>query len=97
MKLRLSYNGRFCLMLSKNYDVFLGCFPHSKFVESISEPLYFARVHFLNHLQLKKDADLHIKSTVMRKAAKEFNNFGWLFLSLIAKSKVPIETSYLPR
>jgi hypothetical protein len=36
------------------------------------------------------------KSTVMRKSAKEFNIFGWLFPSLIAKSKVPIQTSYLP-
>ena len=36
------------------------------------------------------------KSTVMRKSAKDFNISGWLFFSLIAKSKVPIQTSYLP-
>ena len=36
------------------------------------------------------------KSTVMRKTAKEFNISGWLFSSLIAKSKVPIHTYYLP-
>ena len=37
-----------------------------------------------------------IKSTVMRKSAKAFNISGWLLFSLIAKSKVPIHTSYLP-
>ena len=37
-----------------------------------------------------------LKSTVMRKTAKEFNISGWLFFSLVAKSKVPIHTSYLP-
>ena len=37
-----------------------------------------------------------IKSTIMRKSAKAFNISGWLFLSLMAKSKVPIHTSYLP-
>jgi hypothetical protein len=36
------------------------------------------------------------KSTVMRKTAKAFNISGWLFFSLVAKSKVPIHTSYLP-
>ena len=36
------------------------------------------------------------KSTVMRKTAKEFNISGWLFFNLVAKSKVPIHTSYLP-
>ena len=36
------------------------------------------------------------KSTVMRKSAKAFNISGWLFFSLVAKSKVPIHTSYLP-
>ena len=36
------------------------------------------------------------KSTVMRKVAKEFNTFGWLFSSLIVKSKLSIHTSYLP-
>ena len=36
-----------------------------------------------------------VKSTVMRKSAKEFNISGWLFFSLVAKSKVPIQTSYL--
>jgi hypothetical protein len=39
---------------------------------------------------------LVIKSTVMRKSAKGFNISGWLFFSLVAKSKVPIHTSYLP-
>ena len=39
---------------------------------------------------------LNLKSTVMKKSAKEFNTFGWLFPSLIEKSKVPIQTSYLP-
>ena len=37
-----------------------------------------------------------IKITVMRKSAKDFNISGWLFFSLVAKSKVPIHTSYLP-
>ena len=37
-----------------------------------------------------------VKSTVMRKTAKAFNISGWLFSSLIAKSKVPIHTYYLP-
>ena len=37
-----------------------------------------------------------LKSTVMRKSAKAFNISGWLFFSLVAKSKVPIHTSYLP-
>ena len=36
------------------------------------------------------------KSTVMRKTAKAFNISGWLFSSLIAKSKVPVHTYYLP-
>ena len=31
-----------------------------------------------------------IKSTVMTKTAKEFNISGWLFFTLVAKSKVPI-------
>ena len=39
---------------------------------------------------------MEFKSTVMRKSAKEFNIPGWLFSSLIAKSKVPIRTYYLP-
>ena len=43
-----------------------------------------------------KEEPLDIKSTVMRKSAKDFNISGWLFFSLIAKSKVPIQTSYLP-
>ena len=40
--------------------------------------------------------DLMFKSTVMRKTAKAFNISGWLFPSLIAKSKVPVHTYYLP-
>ena len=36
------------------------------------------------------------KSTIMRKSAKGFNISGWLFFSLVAKSKVPIHTYYLP-
>ena len=43
-----------------------------------------------------RDIDLAFKSTVMRKTAKAFNISGWLFSSLIAKSKVPIHTYYLP-
>ena len=35
---------------------------------------------------------VQFKSTVMRKRAKEFNISGWLFFSLVAKSKVPIHT-----
>ena len=42
------------------------------------------------------DSTENVKSTIMRKSAKAFNISGWLFLSLIAKSKVPIQTSYLP-
>ena len=45
---------------------------------------------------LQMFSPLSFKSTVMRKSAKEFNISGWLFSSLIAKSKVPIHTSYLP-
>ena len=44
--------------------------------------------------QIIKLADF--KSTIMRKSAKAFNISGWLFFSLIEKSKVPIQTSYLP-
>ena len=40
--------------------------------------------------------EANFKSTVMRKSAKEFNTFGLLISSLIAKSKVPIHTYYLP-
>ena len=31
--------------------------------------------------------EIRVKSTVMRKTAKEFNISGWLFFSLVAKSK----------
>ena len=47
-------------------------------------------------LTLFQALHLVVKSRVMRKSAKDFNISWWLFFSLVAKSKVPIHTSYLP-
>ena len=51
---------------------------------------------YLNFWKLNNTTWRMFKSTVMRKSAKVFNISGWPFSSLIAKSKVPIHTSYLP-
>ena len=52
--------------------------------------------HFLSMNNQFPAHSILVKSTVMRKTAKAFNISGWLFPSLIAKSKVPVHTYYLP-
>ena len=71
-------------------STFLAIFLEIAILQSHNTIIRFILTCFLSYLLRSL-----IKSTVMRKSAKQFNIFGWLFPSLIEKSKVPIQTSYL--